>query len=183
MTATLVMKRASLCCWVLLLAAACSDDHNPGADLGGKDAGADLRLDDGPPDVHEAGSFCAPRMPDGGFGRDGACPVALPKMKDLLDEALAKVKLDRCTAVFSQADKKIFGANTDIIWGDAFRLPWFDQVHSAALNGPPFARQMVAQLDTAMAGKQPVPWPKTEQVYVSSPDRSRSRPRPPLMKK
>ena len=151
------MKRASLI-WipVVLLAAACSDDTTAGEDLGGKDAGLDVRLDDGAPDVNEAGTYCAPQMPDGGFGKDGACPVELPKKKDLLDEALDKLKLDRCKAVFTEADKKIFGSNYDIIWGDAFRLPWFDEVHSAALNGPPFARQMVAQADTAMAGKQPV---------------------------
>ena len=144
--------------WILvvLAAAACSDDSPPDKDLGGKDAGVDLRLDDGAPDAREAGIFCAPNMPDGGFGRDGACPVAVPKKKDLVDEALDKVKLDRCKAVFSEADKKIFGSNYDIIWGDAFRLPWFDAVHSAAFNSPPFARQVVAQVDTAAAGKQPV---------------------------
>ncbi len=139
-----------------LLLAGCSDETPADKDLGGKDAGLDARLDDGAPDSSEGGTFCAPVMPDGGFGRDGACPVARPKKKDLLDEALAKVKLDRCTAVFSEADKKIFGSNYDIIWKDRFRLSWFDEVHSAALNAPPFSRQVVAQVDTALAGKQPV---------------------------
>ena len=150
------MTRARLF-WIALalLAAACSDDGPINNDPG-KDAGVDARLDDGAPDISETGTFCAPQMPDGGFGKDGACPVAQPKKKDLLDEALDKLKLNRCKAVFSEADKKIFGSNYDIIWGDAFRLPWFDDVHAAALNGPPFARQLVAQVDTAMAGKHPV---------------------------
>ena len=152
--------RVAVAALVVLLAAlpACSDDGTQGTqDSGSPDSGVDVRLDDGPPDsTAEAGTFCAPRMPDGAVGQDGACPVALPKQKDKLDEALSKLKLDRCTAVFSQADKKIFGSNYDIIWGDPFRLPWFDTVHSAALNGPPFARLLVAQADTAMAGKHPV---------------------------
>ena len=149
-------SRAIAIITTLLLATACSDDTPGGKDLGGKDGGLDARLDDGTPDASEAGAFCAPVMPDGGFGQDGSCPVALPKKKDLLDEALAKVKLDRCTAVFTEADKKIFGSNYDVIWKDPFRLSWFDEVHSAALNAPPFARLIVAQVDTAMAGKQPV---------------------------
>ena len=123
------------------------------------DAGLDLSKTDGTPqpgDGGEAGVLCAPRMPDGGFGRDGSCPVTLPAKKDLLDEALSKLKLDRCKAVFSAADKQIFGANYDLIWNDPYRMPWFDAVHTAALNGPPFARAVVAQLDTAMAGKLPV---------------------------
>jgi hypothetical protein len=141
--------RHTLTCVVLL--AGCSSAA-PIADLR-PDAGVDLTADQGH-DAHADTSapYCAPALPDAGVARDG-CPVAQPPQQDLLDEALAKVKLDRCQVVFSAADKAILPAS---LWHDPYRLPFFDPVHDAALNAPPFARQVVQALDAAAAAPRPV---------------------------
>jgi hypothetical protein len=132
---------------LLLLVIGCSD-ATPGAD-GGVDATVEAGAGDGQ-------AYCAPLTPDGSFARDGTCPVARPAKEDLVDEALKKIKLDRCKAIFSESEKRIFGAAYDRIWRDAFRLPWYDPVHSAAFNAPPFARQVVQRVDQAAADQRPV---------------------------
>lgn len=146
--------------WVIpaLVLWGCSDDG-----VINKDSSVDLAVDQSVADAgpDSTSVYCAPQMPDGSFARDG-CPVATPPKEDLLDEALKKLNLDRCKAVFSEWDKKIF-SGYEKIWKDAYRLPFYDPVHSAALNAPPFSRQVVARLDTAMAGKNPV----TEALMVA----------------
>jgi len=145
---------ASLMVLALLLCG-CGHGATLGPDAGGVDAGLDGLLGDA---RAEAGApYCAPVQPDGGFGQDGACPVKLPSRKDLLDKALARLKLDRCKVVFSEADKKIFPSPTyERIWKDPYRLWWVNPVHDAALNMPPFARWVVSRLDAAASGPRPV---------------------------
>jgi hypothetical protein len=138
--------RHALTCVVLL--AGCSSAP-PTADLrpdAGSDQAREARADTTPT------PYCAPALPDAGPPSDG-CPVAQPPQQDLLDEALAKVKLDRCQAVFSAADKAFLPAS---LWRDPYRLPFFDPVHDAALNAPPFARQVVQALDAAARTERPV---------------------------
>jgi len=139
------VRMASLLC--VVAATGCGDDTAVVNSDAGIDAVADLAVD-GPVEA-----YCAPLLPDGGFTARDGCPVALPPAKDLLDEALAKLKLDRCTVIYSAADKSLFPAT---LWNDPYRMPFFDAVHGAALNAPPFARTLVQQLDAAVVHTRPV---------------------------
>src|SRR5438128_1913158 len=74
---------------------------------------------------------------------DPNCPIQKPAQPDALDDALKVVGLDRCTLKLSTAGYA--GAR------DPYRLPWYDTAHDYAVNGPSFARTLVARLDAAGA--------------------------------
>ena len=71
----------------------------------------------------------------------------------MLDEALAKAGLDRCTLGYTAKDWSMFGAS---VAHDPYRLPWYDAVHDHAVRAPSFARGLVSKLDAAAASKLPV---------------------------
>ncbi|MCC6747553.1 MAG: hypothetical protein IT371_07850 [Deltaproteobacteria bacterium] len=110
------------------------------------DEGADVRL------APDAGEVCTKALADAGGSADG-CSVPLPPARDLLDEALGKLGLDRCKASFRTYDPTVYAL---IYPADPYRFPFFERTHREALEAPRFARALSAELDRAAATDRPV---------------------------
>jgi hypothetical protein len=115
---------------------------------------------DGPPTVQPDAStlpdlfqVCVAQLPDLAFAYDPNCPVAKPATPDSLDEALTLAGLDRCSLGFSDADWSLW---PKIIREDPWRLPFYDAIHDHAVRAPPYARDLVGELDNAAASPTPV---------------------------
>ncbi len=78
------------------------------------------------------------------------CPPA-PATPDVLDEALAKLGLTRCTFTYPDSWRKAFS-----FVEDGYRLPYTDVIHDHPLLLPPFARKLGADLDAAASSSRPV---------------------------
>lgn len=123
------------------------------AGCGGSESTVDAAADQAAALDFALAPICLAPSPDLGAAFDPACPIQMPAQPDTLDEALARAGIDRCHFGFSKADWSIFPPS---VHEDPFRLPWFDPVHDYAVRAPPFARELVAELDQAAASPSPV---------------------------
>ncbi len=138
---------------VLLTTAACSASPaattRPIEALPANDAGAsvaDARATDSLP-------TCAPAPPILDKPGDATCPVAMPGAKDSFDEALAAAGLDRCTLQYTAKDWSVYPSS---LARDAYRLPWFDEIHDYPARVPAFGRLLADGLDERATSPLPV---------------------------
>jgi hypothetical protein len=109
--------------------------------------------DAGPVVTTSAPPVCPPPFPVMARPGDAACPVAKPARADAFDDALARAGLDRCTLGYTAKDWSIYPTS---LTKDAYRLPWYDDVHDHAMRVPGFGRFVTGSLDDAAASRAPV---------------------------
>ena len=148
---------AALCLTASLLAA-CGEATTATSDAALADAGHGTDAGDGTDARSEGGpgadgsAHCIQPLADTGPLRDG-CTVPKPAPPDLLDEALAKLARDRCTASYTSYDPAVYAF---LYAADPYRLPLFERTHRTALESPRFARTLASELDAALASSRPV---------------------------
>lgn len=126
----------------MVVGSACSGDSTPPGD-GGTEQTPDTNVGPAP--------LCI-TVPTPAAFPSGSCNSPVPQTPDALDEALAKISLDRCS-VFEDPQQM---PNAVMFVGDKRQLPDFQALLKYPLRLPAYGNETAKWFDDAMSGQTPV---------------------------